>query len=65
MGYKEERKLIRVGGNTPAVTLPRPWVDYHGLQYGDRLILLGNAVMLIVPKGKEDKARRLLEALEK
>jgi len=44
--------------------LPRPWIAYHDLKFGDEVILLGNAVILVVPKEKEEKARKLLEKLE-
>ena len=63
MGYREKRRAIRVGKSSRAVILPKPWLDYHGDKV-DELTLLGDAVLIIAPRGYEDKAQRMLEAAE-
>jgi len=59
MGYKEKRKLISVGSISKAVILPKPWLDFHGEQ-AKELTLIGDAILIIAPKGLEKKARNLL-----
>ena len=64
MGYKEIRKLIRIGKISKAVILPKPWLDFHGDEATAELTLLGDAILIIAPKGLEDKARKLLKISE-
>ena len=63
MGYKEKRRTIRVGETSKAVILPKPWLDYHG-ENAQTLTLLGDAILIIAPKGYEEKAQKILEGLE-
>lgn len=53
MGYQERRKLIRVG-TSKAALLPKPGVDYHG-ERAQWLTLLGDATLVVAPKGMEGK----------
>jgi antitoxin component of MazEF toxin-antitoxin module len=39
MPSQEERRVFQLGGSL-AVTLPKPWADYHRLQAGDRVIVI-------------------------
>ena len=50
----EKRKLIKVG-NSMAVTLPKPWLEWAKAEYGDEfsLELLSNGVIEIKPIPKE------------
>lgn len=34
---KQIRKLIRCGNTSLAIILPKPWLDYYELKYGDLL----------------------------
>jgi len=63
MGYKEKRKLIRVGKTAKGVILPKPWLDYHGNK-AENLTLLGDTILIIAPEGYEEKARKLLDNAE-
>ena len=63
MGYKEKRKTIKVGSSSRAVILPKPWLDYHG-EKAETLTLLGNAVLIVVPEGYEEKAQKILDSME-
>jgi len=52
----EKRKLIKVG-NSMAVTLPKPWLEWAKNKYGDEfsLELLSNGVIKIKPIPKVDR----------
>lgn len=63
MGYKERRRPIKVGKVSRAVILPKPWLDYHG-EKADMLTLLGDAILIVVPSGYEQKAQDLMNLLE-
>ena len=63
MGYKETRKPIKVGKSSKAVILPKPWLDYHG-EDAEKLTLLGDAILIVVPKGYEEKARAVMQLME-
>jgi len=39
---KRMRKLVRVGQSSLAIILPKPWLDYYDLSYGDRLEVVSN-----------------------
>jgi len=64
LGYKEQRKPIKVGKTSRAVILPKPWLDYHG-DKANVLTLLGDAILILAPQGYEQKAQELLECSEK
>ena len=64
MAYKQKRKPIKVGKSSKAVILPKPWLDYHG-EDAESLTLFGDAILIVAPRGQEDKARRLIEASER
>jgi len=42
-----KRKIIRVGDSV-AVTLPREWLERHGLEVGDEIGIVANAILKIV-----------------
>jgi antitoxin component of MazEF toxin-antitoxin module len=42
-----ERKLFKIGEGGIAVTLPKPWINFYGLQAGDKVeILVGNDLVI-------------------
>jgi len=62
MGIKIIRKPFHIGSST-AVTLPQGWCAY----YGDRiktLTILGNTLLILVPKGLEGQADKLMRRME-
>ncbi len=63
MAYKQRRPTIKVGKTSRAIILPKPWLDYHGGK-AEFLTLIGDAVLILAPKGYEKKAQELLEASE-
>ncbi len=38
----ETRKLIRVGAASLGIIVPKPWLDYHKLKYGDKVVIITN-----------------------
>jgi antitoxin component of MazEF toxin-antitoxin module len=63
MGSKNTRKTFKIG-QSRAITLPKSWLDYHGKEATEELTLLGDAILIIAPKGLEAKAKRAIEILE-
>lgn len=58
MGHKTKRTIIRVGTTSFAVILPRSWLRYYDLGYGDELeVISSGAVIEIKPikKGEAEK----------
>ena len=63
MGYREKRKLIKVGESSKAVVLPKPWLDYHG-DAAEVLTLLGDSILIVAPLGFEERAEKILKQFE-
>jgi len=60
------RKVVDVG-DSKAVTLPRRWLEFQrwlGKEVSE-VMLVANSVVVLVPPGKEEDARRILKELEK
>lgn len=49
MGHKEIRKIIRQGNSSLAVILPKPWLDYYGIKYGDEVEVISEDCVKIIP----------------
>lgn len=64
MGSINRRKTFKIG-HSKAVTLPKSWIDYHGEEATQELTLLGDAILIVAPKGLEEKAKKILSDLEK
>ena len=64
MGCKVTRRTYKIGSST-GVTLPKSWLDYHGKDKVDELTLIGNSILVIAPRGLEEKARQIVEGLER
>lgn len=47
---KAERTLFRVGENSYAVTLPKSWIVYKGLKYGDVVEVIANDDVIVRAK---------------
>jgi len=62
MGFKESRKLLRMGNSTSrVVALPKPWLDFNRLKEKDEVIVLGNSFLIICRPEDEAEARKLLQ----
>lgn len=47
MPVRYERKLFKVGEGGIAVTLPKAWINYHGLKPGDKVeIVVSNELVI-------------------
>ena len=54
MKIKQRRILFRVGEGSFAVTLPKAWINYHGLKPGDRVeVTAGEEVIICVLKQEQ------------
>ncbi len=62
MPILEEHAIYRVGRSSLVVTLPRNWLNFHGLMTGDKVEIVGNGELTIRPlkrKGsRSDQKRR-------
>lgn len=63
MGSKNKRKTFKIG-QSRAITLPKSWLDFHGEEATEELTLMGDAILMIAPKGLEEKAKRAIEMLD-
>jgi len=63
----EKRKIISIGEGGHAITLPKPFVDYHKLKAKDSVQILYDNILVVKPEGlqlseeKEKLLRMLLE----
>ena len=64
MGFKVTRKTFEIG-YARGVTLPKAWLDFHGKQNTSEVTLIGDAILVVAPKGYEQKAQEIVEGLEK
>ena len=65
MPSKEKRKVLSVGDSI-AVTLPKPFADYHSLKSGDSVQVIYDGLYLVFPPGSENKLkerRKLIDEL--
>jgi len=49
MAYLMQRKLIKLGGSTLVITLPKLWVDHMKLKAGDKVLVKVNSKLVISP----------------
>jgi len=55
MPSKEIRKLVRIGDTSYAVIIPRPWIRYYNLKYGDSVEVITNGSVEIKPLNTPSK----------
>ena len=53
MPIKVERKLFKIGEGGFAVTLPKAWIRYYGLEPGDKVEIIANKELTIRVKPRE------------
>jgi len=60
-----KRKIIKVG-DSKAVTIPKKWLDFHKYKGEEinEVSSLANDLVILVPEGKEEKAKKMLKQLE-
>ena len=56
MPHKNNRKIIRVGNTSFAVILPRSWLRYYDLGYGDSVEVISNGNVMIKPSKRRNQA---------
>ena len=69
MPSREERKIVKWGTSSKVISLPKPFLDYHNIQEGDKVLLLYDSIILVLPAGiteetlsdKADLIKKLLE----
>lgn len=49
----EERTVLRVGGSSLMVTLPKGWLRYMGIKAGDKVEVITNGEIIIRRKRKK------------
>ena len=52
----EERTVLRVGGCSLMITLPKGWLRYMGIEAGDKVDVITNGEIIIRQKRKEDSS---------
>ncbi len=55
MAYKNTRRLIRIGHVSLGIIIPRAWLRYYELKYGDVVDIISNGSITITPIKKEEK----------
>lgn len=55
MPHKERRKIIQAGQSSLAVTIPKGWIRYFGLEAGDNVRVVSNDKIIIRPTASEGK----------
>jgi len=61
---KTERSVFKIG-QSYAVTLPKEFVDAHGIKEGDKILITYNSFALIEPKAREEIIRELKRKAKK
>jgi len=68
MPHEDIRKIVRVGHSSLAVVLPKSWLRYYNLGYGDSVKVIANGSVIIKQLSKEEKEElrrlRLMEEKE-
>ena len=62
----QARKVVQLGKSTLVVSLPKPWVDLHGLQPGKtvQVSMRGDGSLVIYPKEMKETERELTITFE-
>ena len=47
MPHKQIRKIIRIGSTSLAVIIPKAWLRYYNLGYGDKVEVVSNGTIVI------------------
>ena len=55
MPHKENRKLVRIGNTSLGVIIPKSWLRFYKLKYGDNVEVISNGSIEIKPANKTAK----------
>lgn len=58
MPSQETRKVINLG-SSKVISLPKPFLDYHKVKVGDKVLLLYDSIILVMPE--DTSAAKLLK----
>ena len=50
MAHNDVSKLIRAGNTSLAVIIPKSWLQYYNLGYGDQVEVISNGIIEIKPE---------------
>lgn len=53
MPHKQKRKIIKIGDTSFAVIIPKAWLRYYNIKYGDRVDVISNGTVEIKPERKK------------
>jgi len=60
-----EHTINKTGGDSLAVVLPKSWCKFKDLKSGDKVSIIGNGILIILPPGTSDeekaKVKKILE----
>ena len=65
MPSREERKIVKWGTGSKVISLPKPFLDYYNLEEGDKVLLLYDSLILVLPKDTSEELLRKKAALIK
>lgn len=65
MAYKQRRRIVRFGASSRGLVLPKGWVEFYELKQGDRVVILGNSMLVIARLEDEGRAQEFVRILEK
>ena len=63
MPAKEERRVLATGDSV-AISIPKPYADYHGLKPGKRVLIFYDGLMLVVPSAAAQKLRKCMPLVD-
>ena len=65
MPQKTERSLMKMGSNL-IITLPKGWTDFWGIEKGEKVEVISDGILLVIPPTCPKKAKikeKLMEVL--
>ena len=63
MPAKELRKVLATGASV-AISIPKPYADYHELKPGRRVVIFYDGLMLVVPQAAEQKLKKCMPLVD-
>jgi len=60
MGFRKEVHIRKWGRSKPLVEIFPEWLEYWDLNEGDKVIELGDSIIMIVPRELEGVARNII-----
>jgi len=55
MPHQTERSLMEMGSNF-IITLPKAWTDFWGLKKGEKVEMISDGILLVIPPSYQKKA---------